>query len=149
MAAIGLLRLAKLSDRGDLLEKAEATLRSSRELLEQAPQAAAQLLIALDFYLGPVLEFAMVGDLRNDDLPRVLHAIWGRFRPNKIVAFKGTQEGAEIAKLIPLLEGKETVAPVTTYICENYACQAPLLDARAVEKALRDRDELKSPATGK
>ena len=62
MAALGLLRLAKLTDRRDLLEKAEATLHSSRDLLERAPQAAAQLLIALDFYLGPVLEFAIVGD---------------------------------------------------------------------------------------
>ena len=79
---------------------------------------------------------------------RVLRVIWGRFRPNKVIAFKGTREGAEIAKIIPLLEGKEAVAPITTYICQNYTCQAPLLDARAVEAALRDRDELKSPAAG-
>ncbi len=148
MAALALLRLAKLTDQGDLREKAEATLHSSRDLLERAPQAAAQLLIALDFYLGPVLEFAIVGDPTNDDLRRVLHVIWGRFRPNKVTAFKGTGEGAETAKIIPLLEGKEAVAPVTIYICENYACQAPLLDARAVDAALRDRDNLKSPATG-
>ena len=39
--------------------------------------------------------------------------------------------------LLPLLAGKTAGGEVTTYICENFTCAAPLVGAAAVEEALR------------
>src|SRR5262249_51941288 len=61
MAVTALLRLAKLTSRRDLAEKAETTLRFHGGLLEMSPISVGQMLLALDFYLGPVQEFAVVG----------------------------------------------------------------------------------------
>src|SRR5262249_8373761 len=62
MAVTALLRLARLTGRHDLFEKAEATLRLFQGLMANSPTAAGQMLIALDFYLGPVQEFAVAGN---------------------------------------------------------------------------------------
>jgi uncharacterized protein YyaL (SSP411 family) len=133
MAVTALLRLAKLTGRPELLQKAEATFRLFRGVMAGAPMAAGQILIALDFYLGPVQEFAVVGDPAAAETRRVLRAIFGGFRPDKVVALQ--TQGAE--KVIPLLEDKPATGPVTTYICQDFACQAPLVGAAAAEAALK------------
>ena len=88
------------------------------------------MLLALDYYLGPVQEFAVVGDLEAEETRRVLRAIQGRFRPNKAVA-------AGTGDRVPLLAGKAARGGrVTTYLCENFACQEPLVGAESLESAL-------------
>src|SRR5262249_3683240 len=126
MAVTALVRLAKLTGRNDLYDKAEATLRVFRGLMAASPTAAGQMLNALDFYLGPVQEFAVISDPAAVDTRRVLQAVRGSFRPNKVVALKPPQADGTVDALIPLLAGKMADGPVTTYICENFACQAPL-----------------------
>jgi uncharacterized protein YyaL (SSP411 family) len=137
MAVMGLLRLAELTGRQELRQKAEKTLQLVQGLMAEAPSATGQMLIALDFYLGPIQEFAVIGDPRQEDTRRVLHAIHGRFRPNKVVAVSSSQDGAGDA-LIPLLAEKKSLGSVTTYICQNFTCQTPLVGPEAVEKALSE-----------
>jgi uncharacterized protein YyaL (SSP411 family) len=137
MAVTALLRLAKLTGRGDLLDRAETTLRRFRGLLAGHPMAAGQWLTALDFYLGPVQEFAVVGDPAAADTRRVLRAVRGGFRPNKVVALRPAgAAGAAAERAVPLLAGKMADGAVTTYVCQDFACQAPLVGPEAVEAAL-------------
>jgi hypothetical protein len=138
MAVTALLRLTRLTGRMDLWEKAEATLRLFRGLMENSPMGAGQMLVALDFYLGPVQEFAVVGQPEADETQRVLRAIRGGFRPNKVVALQTAGSASRTSEeLIPLLAGKTGEGAVTTYICQNFTCQAPLAGADALERALR------------
>jgi uncharacterized protein YyaL (SSP411 family) len=138
MTVTALLRLARLTGRADLLEKAEATLRLFLGLMEQSSMAAGQMLVALDFYLGTVEEFAVVGDPNSEAMRRVLRAIRQGFRPNKVVAVQPTAGKQQTSvELIPLLAGKDAQADVTTYHCQNYTCRAPLTGAAAAEQALR------------
>lgn len=134
VAVTCLLRLAKLTGRIDLQEKAEATLKLFRALMASSPLAGGQMLNALDFHLGPVQEFAIVGKPSAADTQRVLRAIQTGFRPGKVTAVKTSDASDE---LIPLLKGKKSKGGVTTYICQNFTCQEPLVGAEAVEKALR------------
>jgi uncharacterized protein len=137
LAATGLLRLAKLTGRRDLEDKAERTLHLFHGLMSTAPAAAGQMLIALDFHLGPVQEFAVVGELDNQEARRVLRLIREPFRPSKVVCWKrgvGTSEPAET--IIPLLQNRNAQGLVTTYICENMTCRAPIVGGRALEQAL-------------
>src|SRR5262245_51937477 len=113
MAATGLLRLAALTGRDDLRKKAEATLTGFQGVMADSPIAAGQMLIALDFLLGPIQEFAVVGDMADVDTKQALALIRKNFRPNKVLAFRDKKTSEEVA----LLKGKTALGSVTTYIC--------------------------------
>ncbi|MFO0929362.1 MAG: thioredoxin domain-containing protein [Gemmataceae bacterium] len=136
VAVTALLRLVKLTGRPDLQDRAETTLKLYAELMDERPFATAQMLLALDFYLGPVQEFAIVGDPADAETRRVLSALYATFRPNKVVALR-PPAGPVREDLLPLLAGRQAVdGRVTTYVCENFACQAPLVGADAAAQAL-------------
>lgn len=134
MAVTALLKLVKFTGRRDLQAKAEATLRLYAGLLTEHPLSASQMLIALDFQLGPVEEVAVVGDPRAADAQQVLRALATAFAPNRVTAFAAP--GA--ADAVPLLAGKSAVNDrVIVYICRDFACQAPVIGAEAALAVLR------------
>jgi uncharacterized protein YyaL (SSP411 family) len=135
MAATALLRLAKLTGRSDLFDRAERTLRVFSGLLSSAPLAAGQMLAALDFYLGPVNEIAVVGEPASTDTLAALQLLRQGFRPRQVLAFKESQEKSEyLDKQVPLLAGKTSNGAVTVYVCRNFACQAPIVGIEAVRQ---------------
>jgi uncharacterized protein YyaL (SSP411 family) len=139
MAMTALLRLAKLTGQPDLLQKAEAGLKHFAGLMSSHPTAAGQMLIALDFYLGPVHEIAVVGDPKLEETTGVIRAIRSGFRPNKVVARKDIRAGSlNDERILPLLAGKESTGSVTTFICQNFACQKPLIGLDEIERALAE-----------
>ena len=62
MAAYNLLRLARLTGRADLEEKASATARAFGEDATKRPEGHTMLLTALDFAIGPSVEVVISGD---------------------------------------------------------------------------------------
>jgi uncharacterized protein YyaL (SSP411 family) len=136
MAVTALLRLAKLTGRTDLQDRAMKTLKLFSGLLIQSPRAAGQMLTGLDFHLGPVQEFAVVGEPEADETRQVLRLINRGYRPNSALAVKAPAAPAQVDELIPLLAGKRTAGGVTTFLCENFACQTPLQGVAAVKEAL-------------
>lgn len=135
MAVTALLRLSQLTGRAELRQKAEKTLQMFHGVMAGSPLAGGQMLIALDFLLGPVQEYAVIGDPENNEVRRVLRAIRGGYRPNKVVAMSGEPE--TIAAAVPLLANKSNRGSVTTFVCQNHTCKEPLVGAAAVESALR------------
>src|SRR5207249_4784680 len=116
---------------------AAESLRLYQGLLKTHPHAAGQMLIALDFYLGPVVEYAVVGEPGAEDTRRVLRAIHEDFRPNKVVALR-PPSGAVREDWLPLLAGRHTPpGEVTLYVCENFECREPVRGAEAAEEAVR------------
>ncbi|MBN9117888.1 MAG: thioredoxin domain-containing protein [Planctomycetes bacterium] len=138
MAVTALLRLAALTGRRDLAEPAERALRGYRETMAEHPAASGQMLVALDFYLGPVQQIAVVGPEQAADTKRALAAVHRAFRPNRVIAFHDPAIGAPPAELGSLFEGKGAVGgAVAVYVCENFACRAPLVGIEAVEERFR------------
>ncbi len=124
MAATVLLRLAKLLNRSDFRDAAERTLRVYGSLMADSPMAAGQLLIALDFHLGPTKEVAVIGPKDDPETGAVLAKLRSRFRPNRVLAFHDPATGPASIPLLadrPMVDGKPTV-----YVCENFACAAPV-----------------------
>jgi hypothetical protein len=136
MAAMALLRLGKLTGRGDFLDAAVRTLRVATGVIEHAPRAAGQLLLALDFYLGPTPEIVILGDPSSPDTGAALTALRLRFMPNKVIACRSTASNAsKSAALEPLFSGKELAGSEPgLYVCENFACQAPVFGREAPAK---------------
>ena len=138
MAVTALLRLGRLTGRRDLLDRAEKTLQLFHGLLASSPLAAGQMLIALDFHLGPVQEFVLVGDYARPDTREALRLLHEGFRPNKVLAYASEYlQTAEV--FIPLLAGKGARNGVTTYICRDFACKEPLVGVEALRAQLASR----------
>ena len=136
VAALALLRLARLTGEEAYADRAVAILRSYREPLEQMPAAFGALLWALDFYLDTAKEVALVGPSAAAEMREFLRLIRRRFVPNKVVAFSEA-EAAQGSEAMPLLQGKVALGGrPTAYLCEHFRCKAPTTDREMFEKML-------------
>jgi uncharacterized protein YyaL (SSP411 family) len=129
LAATALVRLGKLTGRRDYLDAAAAILSAASPIMQKAPMAAGQMLLALDRYLGPSHELVLVGD------SVAIPAIQQRYLPRCVLAFRG--ESLRSRQLAELFAGKESPdgQPVL-YVCENFACQEPAVGLETIEAAL-------------
>jgi uncharacterized protein YyaL (SSP411 family) len=119
MLAFVLLRLARIWGDDELERHAVGMLRLLGDALGRAPSEFAWALNALDLYLAIPRELAIVGGPGTE----VARAALEPFDPNAVVAF-GPADG------VPLLEGKTLVdGRPAVYVCERFACQAPVTDA--------------------
>jgi len=140
MAALGLLKLAKLSGEAEFAERGEGVLRSFGDYLGRVPAAFHMMLVALDFHLDSPVEVAIVGERNAEDTQAVLRAVDSRFIPNKVLAFKSEASDEDADAAVPLLDGKSMVdGQATVFLCENFTCKEPLTDLEKIEKAL-ERD---------
>jgi uncharacterized protein len=148
MAATALLRLGALTGRDDLRQAGRGALEAVKMVLENAPSAAGQSLIALDFELSPVREIAAIAGADSTEFREVLEAIFARFLPRAVVAPATSEQAALLAGRIPLLADRPARDErTTTYICENYSCREPMIGVEGVITAL-DR-LVPEPASGK
>lgn len=137
MAATALLRLGALTGRQDLADAGRTTLAALHVVLKRAPAAAGQSLVALDFLLARHTELAVFGGPDPAEFRAVLEAVYARFLPHKVVAPSPYQTAGDGAPALPLLEGRNVIdGCTTTYICENFACQAPVTGVDGVKGAL-------------
>ena len=127
-AAMGLLRLAALTGERRYAQQAESVFRLFAGPASSHPASFAHLLRAIDFHLSPTSEVALIGD----DLAELSRTVRAEHRPHLVLA--GGPEGSEIPELLegrPAIEGKSTA-----YVCENFACQAPVSDPAALTALL-------------
>ena len=133
--AYALARLGKLTGDQKYVAAAEGTLTAAAGLMQQAPAAMGQMLLALDFQLGPTFELVLAGDPTSAAVAKSLAEIRRQFLPNKVLAGASPKGDAKI--LEPLLGGKpSTGAEPTLYLCEGFACQAPAAGAAAITQQL-------------
>jgi uncharacterized protein YyaL (SSP411 family) len=127
MLAFVLLRLARLWGDDELERRAVGVLRLVRDVIPRAPTAFGWALCALDLHLSPPRELAIVGGPDSE----VARAALRGLDANAVVAFGPADD-------VPLLAGKTLVdGRPAVYICERFACRAPLTDPAEVEAALR------------
>ena len=120
MLAYVLLRLGRVWGDDELERRAAGVLRLVRDTLPRAPSAFGWALVALDLYLAPPREIAVVGDPRSDVARAALKGL------DAVVAVGPADD-------VPLLEGKTLVdGRPAVYVCEHFACQAPVTDPAAL-----------------
>ena len=134
-AALGLLRLARLSGEARYERAAGGVVELYGPLVGQHPQAFGHLLQAIDFQLAPAREVAIVAPGGSDaSVGGVLvRAVRQRFRPHEVLA----GGDGEPKSAVPLLEGRRPVdGRAAAYVCEHFACRAPITDPDALRAAL-------------
>jgi uncharacterized protein len=126
MLAHVLLRLARIYGDDELERRAVGVFRLIAHALARAPQAFGHALCALDLHFSPPRELAVAGPPDSE----VAQAALARFEPNTVVAVGPSDE-------VPLLRGKELVdGRPAVYLCERFACQAPVVDAENLSGTL-------------
>ncbi len=131
-AAFALLRLAALTGEHEYERQGVGVLQLFVEMAPRHPNAFAHLLQALDFQLAQVKEVALVGD----ELRPLERVVRGTFRPHVVLA-GSPPDGSSDASAIPLLAGRTPVdGRAAAYVCERFACQAPVTEPTDLEKLL-------------
>lgn len=138
VAMLNLLRLSSITGDADLEEKAAQIGRTFSQRVKSAPAAYTQLMVALDFAIGPSYELIISGDSKADDTKVMLKALRQQFVPNKVVVLHPTEQDSpdidmllEFLKDYPSIDGK-----ATAYVCLDYACKLPTTDVEIMVRLL-------------
>ena len=135
VAMLNLLKLSGITGDEGLRDKAMELISAFRGELSAGPSSAAQLLIALDFAVSPLIEVVIAGDPDAGVTKDMLQLLRSGFYPNKIVIFRSTcsrpeDDSApsieELAPFVGLIEGEEGVS--SAYVCRDHACNSPTVD---------------------
>jgi uncharacterized protein len=141
-AALGLLRLAALTGDHSYERQAVSVLRLVHEIAIRFPSSFGHLLQALQFYLLPVREIALVGP-PGPELDRLLGVVHDRLRPQVVLASGPGDCGDSV---VPLLLGRLQVnGHAAAYVCEHFTCQGPVT---APEELSRLLYTARAPVTG-
>jgi uncharacterized protein YyaL (SSP411 family) len=138
VAALNLLRLARLTGREEWRARAEKIFDAFSRQFEQAPETLPQMAVALDFALSKPREIIIAGDRKSPDTQGLLRQVGSRFIPNKILlAVDGAEERRELAQWLPFIENVTPLnGKATAYVCQNYVCNLPTSDPEELARLL-------------
>jgi uncharacterized protein YyaL (SSP411 family) len=128
VAAYNLLRLARVTSDASYETLARRTIDAFARVVEKAPHAMSDLLLAVDLLQRPQVEVAIVGDDGS-----LVDALRRAFLPGVVWAF--AQEAASEAPFMrdrPAVNGKPSA-----YVCTNMSCNLPVHSAAELLAALR------------
>ncbi len=144
-AAHALLRMAAFTGEDRYHEVAAGTLRMLQPMATRFPTGFAHALQAIQLLTDGIKELAIVGD----PAPFVT-IINSRYRPSTVLAGEGSGDpvGAlfvaptgspdpSTTETVPLMKGRAPVdGKPTAFVCEQFVCRAPVVDADALADLL-------------
>ena len=98
------------------------------------PAAFGRLLSVLDRTVADPVEIAIVGARDDARTLALLQAALKPYIPNRTIA--GTVPGEGLPHRLPVLEGRDRGAEPAAYVCERYACKAPVSNPVALAAQL-------------
>ena len=130
LAMLNLIRLGRITADPELERKAGMISRCFYENVVKMPVGYTQLMIAIDFAVGPSYEITIVGDSQANDTREMLNAVNQKYLPNKIVIFKPTDiNSSDPRDIAPYTEDHRAIhGKATAYVCSNYQCKRPTTD---------------------
>jgi len=138
VAALNFLRLSRMTGNINLEQRAEQLIRAFSKQVADQPMAYTQLLIALDFMIGPSQEIVVAGDPSLTNTQAMIQTVQRSFLPNKVLLLRlqGVKD-KQLASLSPFVEAMSSINnQPTVYVCENYACKKPIKDMDALKAIL-------------
>ena len=135
-ATEALLRMALFTGEASYERAAESALRLIRDVMMSAPSGFGHALCALDLYLGPSHEVAIVGDLRTGPTGALVDVVnRSKWRPNLVLAVAAP--GVRDDPVIPLLVDRlQEAGKPTAYVCQRSVCDLPVTMPEDVARLL-------------
>ncbi len=141
VAMLNLLRLSYLTGDHDLEEKADILSKVFAERVNNSPIAHTQLMVAVDFSVGPTFTIVIVGDAEEINTQEMLAYIHNQFLPNiSLIQRNIKQVPPEIDVFINYIHNYNKIDNKTTaYICTNKTCKPPITDVNELLKLINPR----------
>lgn len=137
VAMLNLLRIGKMTGKAGFEEEAAQIGRAFSGTVWQAPRAYTQMMVALDFALGPISEVVIAGDTGAEDTKAMLAALRREFIPGKVVVLRPVQD-PEITGIAEYTGNMTSIdARATAYVCRNYSCRLPVTDVGEMLELLK------------
>ena len=130
VAMLNLLHLARMTADSDLEEKAAKIGRAFSGHVKRSPSAHTQLMVAVDFGVGPSYEVVIAGSSEAEDTKAMLRALRAPFVPNKIVLLRPSEpQSPDIVRLAEFTKHQSSInGKATAYVCLNHNCKLPTTD---------------------
>lgn len=134
IAAVSLIRLARLTNRSDYEEKVITLLQLGARTIHAQPEGFLYLLISYMLLIEGTKEVIMFGKL-SPEQRQLLSALKKEFQPNTIYLY--CEDAEAYKELIPTLSDYQPAKEgANFYICKNYACQQPVYDPEDIQQML-------------
>lgn len=139
VAAYNLLKLARLTLDEELQKEADQQLQTFAQTVEASPISHSFFLIALQFAHGAHREIVISGKPNDAHTKEMIRVVQKAYLPNTVFAFDPRGEDPNTVKYwIPRVDGiNEETEKAKAYICENFACQAPISDLSELKQQLQ------------
>ncbi len=142
VAVFNLVRLSRLSGESKFEARARLLFDLYQPLFTQMPDQFCHFTEALDFSEAKTLEIVLVRSGNTKVASELLLEIHRHYLPNKVVLIKDMlQEVEGKTEALPkfaLLEHRNLIkGEPAVYICENFACQAPITSVAALAEKLK------------
>ncbi|HSH40295.1 MAG TPA: hypothetical protein VK993_16095, partial [Chthoniobacterales bacterium] len=134
IAALNLLRLSQLRRDDAMRARADQTISAFSGILSQIPSAMPQMLVALEASMSKPRQIVIAGEPDSDGTRALLAELHRHYAPNKIIILADGGEGQQFLETaLPEIAGMGQVdGKATAYVCENFACQAPVNEPAAL-----------------
>jgi uncharacterized protein YyaL (SSP411 family) len=138
VALLNLLRLGRMCGKTEWEKMADRMIQSFAGSVKEYPLAYTQLMIGLDFLLGPTQEIVVVGNPEEESTREVVRYLQQEFLPFKVLLlYPPGKGGQEICSLVPFLESMPPKGPgAAVYLCEAHSCKTPITDLASLKTAL-------------
>jgi uncharacterized protein YyaL (SSP411 family) len=105
--------------------------------VEEHPAGYCHLLTAAMYLVYPSREVVLVGDPRSEASRQMVQIMDHRLLPNTVRHVMSAENREKLAALAPFLADYRDVDGLpAAYVCESYACQAPVTEPEALESLL-------------
>jgi uncharacterized protein YyaL (SSP411 family) len=134
VSVLNLLVLSHLMENPQWTERIERTLRLFGVRLEQIGRAVPMMGAALSTSVAGVQQIVLVGE--DDDRRRLSRVVAHCYLPFAVTIDVRDVHRERLAALMPFLEAMPGATGGAAYVCRDFACQAPVSDARLLEGIL-------------
>ncbi len=138
VAASNLLRLAAVSHDEALRQRGWRTIEAFRSQWRGTPHAMPEMLCAIAAALEPPRQVVLVGERGREDFQALAAVLAERLGPRRaLLAVTDDADRRWFAESSPWMAERRAVdGRATAYVCEDFACQAPVTDASALRRLL-------------
>jgi uncharacterized protein YyaL (SSP411 family) len=131
-------RLALLTGDPKWTEHAQALLRTFSKSVGEYPAGFTHFLQGADLLLEPTREVVIAGHPERNDTRELLQSLNTTYAPEAVALYRPAGPDArEITRIAPYTAGMKPVAGrAAAYVCENFSCQEPVTDPKALAAKL-------------
>lgn len=135
VAASALYKLGVLTDNQEFKDLASESVRAVVPFMEQAPAAVAAWLGTVDLMTSNMREVVVIGVANDSETDELVGASRHDYQPNMV--FAGAYGELMVDEASPLLQGRGMIdGKPAAYVCENYACKAPVSSVEELQELL-------------